>query len=225
MTKKKTTRRSRAKKPDLSYISEDLRPLAVPITDLVPDPKNARKHSERNLATIVDSLSRFGQQKNVVVFGESAPYTVIAGNGTLQAAGRLGWSHLAVNRFATEAAARAFAIADNRTAELAEWDLDILPEQLAELQDEGLDLDAFGFSEDELEALIASASPEDSSANPPRSSPAASDDKDASPSSHDQSGQLPDAYRVLIECDGEEQQLELLEKLTGEGYDCRALSG
>ncbi|MEK6676629.1 MAG: DNA methyltransferase, partial [Planctomycetota bacterium] len=79
---------------------------------------------------------------------------VIAGNGTLEAAMRLGWGKIAVIRSKlTGADARAYAIADNRTAELAAWDNDLLALTLTELKGFDFDLDELGFGADELERI------------------------------------------------------------------------
>lgn len=112
---------------------------SVRIASLTPDPTNARKHSKRNLDAIAASLEDFGQRRPLVV---TAAGVVIAGNGTLEAARSLGWTHVSITRTPddwTYEQARAYAIADNRTAELAEWDAEVLADQL-------LDLDANGWS-------------------------------------------------------------------------------
>jgi hypothetical protein len=104
------------------------------ISELKNDPANARKHSSRNLKAIRDSLDVFGQQKPIVVDSRGV---VIAGNGTLEAARELGWDDIAVAVTDLDPAhAQAFGIADNRTAELAEWDTDVLGQLL-----EGMDSD------------------------------------------------------------------------------------
>ena len=104
------------------------------IDELKNDPANARKHSPRNLKAIRDSLDVFGQQKPIVVDSRGV---VIAGNGTLEAARELGWDDIAVAVTDLDPAhAQAFGIADNRTAELAEWDTDVLGQLL-----EGMDSD------------------------------------------------------------------------------------
>ncbi len=124
----------------------------VPIDSVSPDPANVRRHPERNLDTIKASLRRFGQQKPIVV---DASGIVRAGNGTLQAARALGWEQIAVVRTALAGSeATAFAIADNRSAELAEWDGPALAEQLRSLQSEDFDLDAVGYTDDEVSGLI-----------------------------------------------------------------------
>ena len=124
----------------------------VPIDSVTLDPANVRRHPERNLATIKASLLRFGQQKPIVV---DADGIVRAGNGTWTAAKALGWKEIAIVRTNLRGSeATAYAIADNRTAELAEWDDDSLAQTLAALQieDEAL-LEATGFDPKELEAL------------------------------------------------------------------------
>jgi hypothetical protein len=123
------------------------------VADLSNDPANVRKHSERNIETIMGSLRRFGQQKPIVVDKSGV---VRAGNGTLEAARRLGWETIeaAVSEL-TGSEMTAYAIADNRTAELAEWDEAALAATLEGLQfdDEEL-LAAAGFDENELAELM-----------------------------------------------------------------------
>jgi DNA modification methylase len=126
----------------------------VKIETLVFDPANARKHGEKNLSAIKSSLQRFGQQKPIVV---DANGVVRAGNGTLAAAKALGWKEIAIVRSPLSGSeATAYAIADNRTSELAEWDDDVLSQTLAALQieDEELAL-ASGFDAKEIDALLA----------------------------------------------------------------------
>lgn len=140
---------------DLPNIAAQLRTLAVPVESLRLDERNARKHSEENLRAIVFSLSRYGQQKPIVVDRDGV---VIAGNGTLAAARSLGWSWIAASR--TDLAgeeAKAFAIADNRTAELAEWENETLATILAELPKDTME--GIGFSEKDFAQLLAGITP------------------------------------------------------------------
>jgi ParB-like chromosome segregation protein Spo0J len=109
------------------------------------DPNNARKHSDENLQAIAGSLERFGQRKPIVVTVDNV---VVAGNGTLEAARSLGWSKIDVVRVPADWSAdevKAFALADNRTAELAEWDKDVLAVQLLDLEQVGFSVSALGF--------------------------------------------------------------------------------
>lgn len=135
---------------DLSHIVEQLRPLAVPCDQLTLDPKNARVHDERNLKAIADSLRQFGQRLPIVV--QKDGMIVRAGNGRLTVARAMGWTHIAavVTDDADEVAA-AFGIADNRTAELAEWDDDILAEVMESV--DGMDVEPIGWSAAEIKAM------------------------------------------------------------------------
>jgi DNA modification methylase len=126
----------------------------IKVADLSADPANARKHDDQNIDSIVASLRRFGQQKPIVI---DASNVVRAGNGTLEAAKRLGWDSIeCVKTDLKGSDAIAYAIADNRTAELAEWDSDILAAQLSGLltDDEAL-ANAAGFSTEEIEAMLS----------------------------------------------------------------------
>jgi len=116
----------------------------VPIKSLKLDPENARTHSQKNIDAIAGSLSTFGQRRPLVVWGD----IIIAGNGTVEAAKSIGWEKIEVTRVPedwTHDQARAYALADNRTAELAEWDDSILANQLIELDAVGYDIGEWGF--------------------------------------------------------------------------------
>jgi DNA modification methylase len=124
----------------LEYIAEGLRALAVPISEIIPDPANARKHPEANIEALKASLRVYGQRKPIVVNVRSNK-TIEAGNGTLEAAKLLGWSHIAVLYVDDDpATAVGFSIADNRTAELAEWDQAALDRLLATVRTEDVQL-------------------------------------------------------------------------------------
>lgn len=129
----------------------------VPIGSVSQDPANARIHSAANLEAIKGSLRRFGQQKPLVVDRDGV---VRAGNGTLLAARSLGWDEIAVVRTQlTGAEATAYAIADNRTGEMATWDKGVLAKSLAALRDDaGNDpaapLDGTGFDLDGLRSMF-----------------------------------------------------------------------
>lgn len=109
-----------------SNINPDLEHLARDIKSLTPDPQNVRKHSKRNLQAIADSLMKYGQLKPIVAKNR----IVYAGNGTLEAAIMLGWEQIAVTEF-VGSGQTGYALADNRTAELAEWDFEKLSNQLS----------------------------------------------------------------------------------------------
>ena len=128
---------------------------SVAIATLSQDPANARKHDDKNLEAIKASLRRFGQQKPIVVDSSNV---VRAGNGTLAAATALGWDSINVVQTDLQGSeATAYAIADNRTAELADWDESVLAASLSSLADvDETWLSDLQFSEKEIAELVAS---------------------------------------------------------------------
>ncbi len=124
-------------------MAKDLIIIKLPISSLKLDPNNARTHSEKNLKAICGSLKKFGQQKPIVVSNENV---VVAGNGTLEAAKQLGWAEIsAVKTDLNKTHSKAYALADNRSAELAAWDDAILGKTLTDLIDEDFDIAEIGF--------------------------------------------------------------------------------
>ena len=110
-------------------INENLQALATPIDDLKPLPGNPRIG---DVAAVARSLERFGQRKPVVA--RHADGTIIAGNHTWKAAKQLGWTEIAVVwTDDDDNTAKAFALADNRTAELGTYDEEALREMIAQL--------------------------------------------------------------------------------------------
>jgi len=138
---------------------------SVAVESLVPDPNNARKHSDANLSAIASSLQEFGQRKPIVV---TEGNVIVAGNGTVEAALLVGLTDVDVVRVPKSWSAdqvKAFALADNRSAELAEWNPEVLSAQLLELEQAGFDIEALGF-----EAVTANDddSEEDDTPEPPK---------------------------------------------------------
>lgn len=132
-------------------IAPSLVKFAVPMERVAPDPANARLHPQANLDAIRGSLLAFGQQKPIVVDDRGV---IVAGNGLYLAARSLGWKRIAAVKTRLRGADRTgFAIADNRTAELAEWDEEALARQLKELGEE-LDIEALGFDAEDLARLL-----------------------------------------------------------------------
>jgi hypothetical protein len=138
-------------------IQNDLRGLACPIDDLNLLPGNPRRG---NVEAVARSLDAFGQRKPVVA--RRSDRVVIAGNHTLQAARSLGWSDIAVVWVDDdETTSKAFALADNRTAELGDYDEALLAELIGEVGSVDPELlVASGWSEDAVRELVASLEPE-----------------------------------------------------------------
>jgi ParB family chromosome partitioning protein len=178
---------------------------SVDIDAIHLDPANVRAHPERNLATIKASLARFKQQKPIVVDGDGI---VRAGNGTLEAARALGWKTIQVVRTPLKGSeATAYAIADNRAADLAQWDETGLAEQLRSLQSEDFDMDAVGYTDDEIGAMLDGLA-----------GGLAGDDLQP-PDDAPHTGQ----YGVIVICGGEGEQKDVYERLAAMGLNCKVV--
>lgn len=135
-------------------IHASLAGLAVEIAGLTPDPRNARLHDERNIREVMESYKAHGQRKTIVVQRQAdngQRMVVRAGNGQMEAAKRLGWTHIAaVVVDENDRDAIRFAIRDNRTAELAEWDFKVLATEEASLREYGSSLTELGWTQAEI---------------------------------------------------------------------------
>ena len=106
----------------------------VAIDALKPNPKSAKKHPEQQIARLEENIDEFGFTTPILVDEKSQ---ILCGHARFTAAKRLGFSHLPVIRHShlTSAQKRAMAIADNKIAELGEWDFEILAEEFEFLSD------------------------------------------------------------------------------------------
>ena len=115
------------------------------ISELKPAERNARRHQEKDIEAIKKSIQEFGFNDPIGVWGPEN--TIVEGHGRLQAASELGMEEVPVVHLdhLTDEQRRAYALAHNRTAELSEWDLEVMDAELSEIFD--IDMDAFGFDE------------------------------------------------------------------------------
>ncbi len=125
------------------------------ISDLKPNPRNARLHSQKQLHQIAASIGEFGF--NVPVLIDRAN-VIIAGHGRVDAARKLGMETVPVVRIEhlTDEQKRAFALADNKIALNSDWDLEVLQLDMKELSalDLNFDLETTGFETAEIDLLI-----------------------------------------------------------------------
>jgi DNA modification methylase len=132
--------------------------IDLPITELEPDPQNPRQHSPKQIRQIALSIKTFGF--NVPVLIDSTG-KVIAGHGRLLAARQLDLDKVPTILLdhLNEAQARAFMIADNKLTENAEWDLQLLGEQMRDLSllDLDFDIEITGFETAEIDLMIDGA--------------------------------------------------------------------
>jgi hypothetical protein len=177
------------------------------LSELKPDTKNANRGTKRGRETVAKSLQQFGAGRSVLIDKNG---NILAGNTTVKQAVAAGIQDVivvqtdgtqlvAVQRTdlsIDDPKARGLAVADNRTAELGlDWDADILG---------SADFDLLPyFTAEELGKLKVLPV----------------NDSDAP----DQSNALESTYSVLAACSDEASQLALLQRLTGEGYECRSL--
>lgn len=165
---------------------------------LMPYARNARTHSDEQVAQIATSIVEFGWTNPVLVDGQNG---IIAGHGRVMAAKKLGIDKVPVIELShlTPAQKRAYVIADNKLAENAGWDRDVLRQEIQSLDTGEIDLAVIGFDEKEIKLLLGI----DADLIPERT--------------------MSEAFEILVTCQGEREQRKLLERLTAEGYKCRSL--
>ena len=122
------------------------------IEDVKPYSKNPRAN-DAAVDAVAKSIQQFGFRQPLVV---DEQYVIVVGHTRWKAAKRLGLTHVPVHVATdlTPEQIKAYRIADNRLGELSQWDLDLLPQELSELDAVNFDLDVIGFSEDELSRLL-----------------------------------------------------------------------
>jgi ParB-like chromosome segregation protein Spo0J len=144
-----------------------------PLDRLVPYARNARTHSDEQVAQIAASIVEFGFNSPILVASDAG---IVAGHGRLLAARKLGLAEVpvVVLDHLSEIQRRAYLLADNKLSLNAGWDEHLLAQELAALERDGLDLAVVGFSDDEIEALLAEvrgahpeAEPEEAIPEPP----------------------------------------------------------
>lgn len=180
----------------------------VATSELKPWADNPRDNDGRPVEDLARSIERFGFGAPLLV--RKADGTIIAGHTRLKAAELLGLDRVPVRYLdLSEADAALLALADNRIAELAEWSADLGP-LLAELRDDGNELDGLGWDEDELAELLA---PE-----PPAASGGDDDAPAVAPDQSDPDSELGVVYELgphRLMC-GDSMEPETWEKLEPE---------
>jgi ParB-like chromosome segregation protein Spo0J len=125
-----------------------------PLERLIPHARNARTHSEEQVAQIAGSIAEFGFVNPVLVGDDGV---IVAGHGRVLAARKLGLSEapVIVLSHLTPVQRRALMIADNQIATNAGWNDEMLAAELAALKEDAFDLDLLGFDDVELDRLLA----------------------------------------------------------------------
>lgn len=153
----------RASKPSTALVDYDATADASPgafaeywpIEQVTPYARNPRKNANA-ISAVAASLKEFGFRQPLVVDDDGV---VIVGHTRLEAARALGLSHVPVHiaRGLTKAQVKAYRIADNRTAENADWDRDLLALEFTDLRLNDFDLTLTAFTEQEIEGVLGEA--------------------------------------------------------------------
>ena len=180
-------------------IVEGLEGLAFPVDKLTALPDNPRRG---DVQAVARSYATFGQRKPIVARHEGDGGIVIAGNHQLAAAKELAWEKIAVVWVDDDdLTAKAFALADNRTGDLGSYDNADLLAMLQSVHDGDSALfEATAFDEETLGKLLGKLEEPDA-----------------------ETVDIPESFAIIIDCESEEAQVGLLERLTEEGLKCRAL--
>src|ERR1017187_5011737 len=142
---------------DNTTLGDRLRNLLVqfwPLDKLIPYARNARTHTEEQVAQVAASIEEFGWTNPILA---GADGIIIAGHARLAAARKLKMDTVPVIVLdhLSETQRRALVLADNRLALSAGWDEEMLRVELESLKEADFDLGVVGFSDEELEALLA----------------------------------------------------------------------
>ena len=118
----------------------------VGIDTIEPYEHNARKHSKKDLDAIKKSIEEFGFNDPIGIWHDQ----IVEGHGRLLAAQELGFDTVPIIRLdnLTDEQRRAYTLAHNKTAELSDWDFDVLAEELKEITD--IDMTEFGFADADI---------------------------------------------------------------------------
>lgn len=190
----------------LAHIIEDLRPLAVRLADLILDPRNANDHDDRSIDEIAKSIDRYGQRKPIVVNHRSG--IVEAGNGTVLAIKKLKRQYVAAVFVDDDpTTATGYSISDNRSAQFAKWNSQLLDELLSELAAGGVSSVDVGFTDEELDAII------DSGLRAAGVSGAGEEEHEGDDEEPAGGPERNGAYQIVIVCQGKDDQQQILAAL------------
>lgn len=168
--------------------------IDVNIASLREYENNPRKN-EKAVAKVAESIREFGFKVPIVIDKDNV---IVCGHTRVQAAKRLKLAVVPciVADDLTDEQIRAFRLADNKTAEFADWDIEKLDAELAALE---IDMSLFGFDEDTGKEKGVTER-------------------------KDLSDEVSEVYEVIVECANEAEQEDVFNRLQGEGLQCRVLT-
>lgn len=166
------------------------------IDEIKPYEKNPRKNDEA-VKYVMESIKQFGFKVPIVIDKDNV---IVCGHTRYKASKKLGIEVVpcVIADDLTEEQIKAFRLADNKVSEKAEWDFDLLNEEIDDILN--IDMQEFGFFDEEEKSVLD-----------------VEDRKDLS-------GEVTETFEVVVECINELDQQEVYEKLKGDGYTCRVLT-
>lgn len=181
---------------------------------LTPYANNTKAHPTEQIDKIAASIAEFGWDQPIVVDGQ---YVILKGHGRREAALRLKLKlvPVVVRADLTEAQKKAARIADNKVAESA-WLTDELKLELQSLAEMDFDLTLIGFDEVDLSGLGDFCTEY-------QGSQVLGESEEEEEGAENQLGEIKEIYQILISCTSEAEQVELLERFSEEGLQCRSL--
>ena len=164
------------------------------ITEIKQYEKNPRKN-DSSVDAVASSISQFGFKNPIVIDKDNV---IVCGHTRYKAAKKLGLEKVpcVVADDLTDEQIKAYRLADNKVSELAEWDIDLLGEELDGIFD--IDMSDFGFD--------------------------LSEEQETQTEREDLSGKVGETFEVIVECVNETEQEQIYNKLIGDGYSCRVLT-
>jgi len=176
----------------------------IPVSDLIPYARNARTHSEQQVAQIAGSIQEFGFCNPVLI---DATNGIIAGHGRVLAAGRLKLETVPCIRLThlSDAQRRAYILADNRIALNSGWDTEMLANELSDLHADDIDLGLMGFDADELAKLLQFETGEPPEPEVPESN-------------------YSEQFGVIVVCETEAAQESTFNALQSQGFNCKVVT-
>lgn len=178
---------------------KDLNIQYVDTDTLIPYVNNARKHSDEQVSEIAASIKEFGFNNPVLIDKKKG---IIAGHGRVMAAKKLGLAKVPTIELShlSDAQRRAYILADNRLAEKAEWDFELVQVELEALKEEEFDVSLTGFDIGDIPA------PDDMRGLDINETP------------------IQNNFGVIVMCQDELEQESVFNRLVDQGFTCRVVT-
>lgn len=173
--------------------------------EITPYGPEARRHREEQVERLRESLRAYGFVRPLLIDGEDR---LVCGRAVLLAARAEGMDRVPCNvvKGLTDEQRRGYILADDRLAELSEWDREVLGAELADLAALGVDIGLIGFGAEDLEV------------------PGLEDGEEEAPSQEEAHFRYQEQYGVIVLCTDEGQQQTVYEDLTAQGYACKVVA-